>query len=488
MKKLKILTILLVLPMLLGLSSTALAAPKAQQSQFTAPILIANTSFLNVRTGPGVQYTVLVTVVGGTSLPVLGVASDGVWYQVSTVAGNGWVNVDFTIPRGDFTNVPLIELSDIVPVGSSRSTQSSGTTGTTATTPSTTTTTTTSVSTARRWGISITENHPARVSATINSNSPGTIVENPARIYAVIDGANADGITWFRVDDPAFGLIWVEGTKTVPRPLGCGDISVVVFTTRVTPGVGPDGTGSIESDRSFEGGQEAYLLDFVNSLYRVEFVDGETGWINSADAVIRNDENIAIPACTGATTSVNPITGNSGTTGTTTNPPVERAVVGPVIDSTLIAIVNTSFLNVRSGPGAQFTVVRTLSGGTTLDVLGVAADGVWFLVEGTFGRGWLNGEFVIFRGDGSLLPTIQQATGAVVNTPIATITNAVTVFAAPNEAFGSIGAISGVTEVDIVARTADLAWVQVRSAVGTGWVRTSEVAISGDLSLVPVVE
>src|SRR5215207_8486753 len=87
----------------------------AQQAELAVPIMIANTSFLNIRSGPGAQYTILVTVVGGTELPVLGVAGDGVWYLVATPIGNGWVNVDFVLPRGDFRYVPLIDVDAIAP-------------------------------------------------------------------------------------------------------------------------------------------------------------------------------------------------------------------------------------------------------------------------------------------------------------------------------------------------------------------------------------
>src|SRR3954468_1531562 len=78
--------------------SVTLADSPQQQAQFVSPKLIVNTSFLNVRTGPGVQFSVLLTVVGGTELPVIGRAKDNVWYQVSTVIGVGWVNIQYAAP------------------------------------------------------------------------------------------------------------------------------------------------------------------------------------------------------------------------------------------------------------------------------------------------------------------------------------------------------------------------------------------------------
>jgi len=95
--------------MILVLLLCAVPGALAQQVSFAIPKLVVNTSFLNVRMGPGVQYAMLVTVVGGTELPVLGTVGDRVWYQVNTDAGPGWVNAEFTLPRGDFSRVPLVE-------------------------------------------------------------------------------------------------------------------------------------------------------------------------------------------------------------------------------------------------------------------------------------------------------------------------------------------------------------------------------------------
>ena len=95
-------------------SSSVTARDAEQRVDFERPILVVNTSFLNVRSGPGVEYGVLVTVVGGTELPVLGVAADQVWYQVATDGGPGWVNIEFTLPRGDFSNVPLVTAAEAV--------------------------------------------------------------------------------------------------------------------------------------------------------------------------------------------------------------------------------------------------------------------------------------------------------------------------------------------------------------------------------------
>ena len=86
------------------------------------------------------------------------------------------------------------------------------------------------------------------------------------------------------------------------------------------------------------------------------------------------------------------------TTVTTTTSPVTSAAR---------VVVNTPNLNIRTGPSASFSIVATVSGGTELAVLGIADDGVWYLVEGTFGQGWLNNEFVVFRGDYNAVPVLN---------------------------------------------------------------------------------
>lgn len=460
--------LLVVLFSLFGLNSTALAEEQEQRSQFVTPIMIVNTSFLNVRTGPGANYTVLLTVVGGTELPVLGVARDRVWYQVSTVAGIGWINSEFAVARGDFTNVPVVDEADVLAAMEAENVASDDAIGGTA------------FSSGRDWGISIVETHPARVGPSIARVDIGTASADPNTIYPILEATSADGLVWYRVDLISVGNAWVEAPKTVLRPFACGnDFSVVVLTNDVRPNRGPDGSGTLEGNLDIRAGSEAYLLDYRERQFKIELMDGNTGWIADTNATIRDNSTLRRDYCNSVRrSSIFSTAGEETTTSTTSRTP---RLLSPR------AVINTAFLNIRSGPGAQYTIVTTLAGGTEVPILGIAPDGVWYLVEGDFGRGWLNNEFVIFRGDGSRLPTIRDFVGAEFVRPVAEITNAVTLFAAPNPTLGTIGALSGPLEVDIVARSADGNWVQVNSALGYGWVRTNEVEVSGDLTLVPTV-
>lgn len=471
--KLRVIILAVLLAMLTGaFVSTAQTVENEQQVRFTAPILVVNTSFLNIRTGPGIEYTVALTVVGGTELPVLGVARDRVWYQVSTIIGTGWVNSQFTLPRGDFTNVPFVER----PSAAQQSTTTffddivqEDSTGAIA------------FASGREWGVSVIEPHPFRTGPTINSSSIGTISANPGIIYTVLEAASQDTGVWYRVDDPTLGVGWVEAIKAQFRPFGC-ELSVVIFNSTTALGRGPDGSGTIDGDVTVNPGQEAYLVDAANNLYKVELRDGSTGWVSIEAAEIRDRDTVSSDYCASGGVIPSALTSGTGTTATTPNTSsTQPQFTGPR------AIINTGFLNLRSGPGAQFTVVTSLPGGTELQVIGVAEDFVWYLVRGTFGQAWLNSEFVLFRGDGSTLPIIRDFGGAQISTPLATITNAVTLYSSPSTSGGVIGALSGPIEVNIVARTSDFSWVQLNTPLGFGWVPTNQVSLQGDTSLIPVV-
>jgi uncharacterized protein YgiM (DUF1202 family) len=471
-KALSLTCLILLLALLTTLGSAALAAETEQRSQFSAPIMVVNTSFLNVRTGPGVQYSVLVTVVGGTELPVLGVARDLVWYQVSTLAGVGWVNSQYVLPRGDFTHIPFVEAPPLVPFGffvpgtaAPVSDDAIGAVGTG----------------AGGWGVSVKITHPSRTQPTMNSSSLGDAVEDRTVIFNLIESAVGDNVVWYRADIPYLGVVWIEGSKSRLRPHACGNISAVTLVEDVRPTIGPDGSGTLTGNVLYPDAEEGYLLDHQAGQFKVEFSDGGVGWIPQTAAAVRRDVHSFVCQAGGVVPGVHVAPSAPAAPGVPAQPAFARASVPHVV-------INTAFLNLRSGPGAQFSVVTTLPGGAEVPVVGVAPDGVWYLVAGTFGEAWLNNQFVLFRGDGRNLPVIRFAPEtATLARPVATITNAVALYVAPSLGSTVIGAISGPVEVPVVARTADSSWVQINTVLGFGWARASEVTVRGDLALIPVV-
>ncbi len=208
--------IALVCSMMLGVWSVS-ANVQAQLPTLAAPVAVVNVSFLNLRSGPGPQYSVISQLVGGTTVPVIGANSDSSWLLVDTPIGAGWVYAQFTLPRGNFQFVPSLDAPPVL----------------------------------------------------------GGLLGTPA-FY-----------------------------------IGLGDPAAVPATT------------------------------------------------------ITVAEPILLPV--------------------------------PVLASPTV-VVNTSFLNIRSGPAGYFGVVAVAVGGEQFTPLGITSDGEWFLIEGAFGRGWIDQDFVLFRG------------------------------------------------------------------------------------------
>lgn len=438
----------------------------AQQAQFAAPKLVANTSFLNIRTGPGAQYSVLITVVGGTELPVLGVANDKVWYQVSTVAGIGWVNVGFTLARGDFSVVPLAEAPPVSGLASNLASLGQGGGGAVA--PS-------GGIGGLTWGVSVLggdlHSGPGDTTAKVRT----LLGEDRSVIYPLTGSAPAGGTVWYQFSIPGVGSGWMPAHQLFLRPLVCSaGPSAILLTKQTGMQGGPDGVNA--PTYVLEGGQELYALDARSGLVKIQTIGGDVGWV-PIETTQGRDESKLNSVCTGVAAPSGNVAGT--TSGSVTSAPAAIAVPHVVI--------NTAFLNIRSGPGAQFSSVATVPGGTELPVLGIANDNVWYLVQGAFGQGWINIEFALFRGDRTNLPIIKNAVGTLAR-PIANINGVVTLYATPNTSLGTVGAVSGPVQVDIVARTSDSAWVQINTAIGFGWVPASQVVVGGDLGLAPVVQ
>jgi SH3-like domain-containing protein len=61
------------------------------------------------------------------------------------------------------------------------------------------------------------------------------------------------------------------------------------------------------------------------------------------------------------------------------------------------AMVNTSSLNVRSGPGVQFRAIAVVQGGTDVNVVSRDSNGwVQIQIPGSV-TGWVNGRYLTFR-------------------------------------------------------------------------------------------
>jgi uncharacterized protein YgiM (DUF1202 family) len=75
------------------------------------PQAIVTAGFLNVRTGPGLLYVTIGTLSGGDVVNIVGRTRNGVWLQVETGAGVGWINSIYARTENYFGNAPNTEAS-----------------------------------------------------------------------------------------------------------------------------------------------------------------------------------------------------------------------------------------------------------------------------------------------------------------------------------------------------------------------------------------
>ncbi len=413
----KVLFIMLLFAFCFGTLSVALADSPQQQAQFVSPKLIVNTSFLNVRTGPGVQYSVLLTVVGGTELPVIGRAKDNVWFQVSTVIGVGWVNIQFAAPRGSFDNVPVVTLEQVIAAAAQATPtnlgladlgQGGGSAPTTSESPvvgspmrfTLASGRVTTVSPGERFRAVINvEAVNARIQPVDGAPALTTLFRDDTFDYTIVGSSNdKNGVNWVALDIPDIGIGWVEGAKLFIRLSRVSGQVVSIkgnaIAMRNLPG-GGDAQLPVLNE-----GREGFIRDISkdSQFVKIELGDGTVGWVPFAAVVGRTGtptDEIDLTVVQNAPSDL----GQGGGGGA----PISFGLAVPHI------VINTGFLNVRSGPGSQFGILATYPGGSELPVIGIAKDGVWYLVEGTFGQGWVNSEFTVFRGSIKSVPIINTS-------------------------------------------------------------------------------
>jgi uncharacterized protein YraI len=404
--KLKVLCLVMASVFLLSVFTVNIvAAQNIPQPQLATPIMVVNTPALNARSGPGPQYTVIVTLNGGSELPVLGSNSDGSWYLVATPLGAAWIDVDFVLARGDFRFVPELVIPEpqADPVSVPQTIQlpvpalSSASAGAVQAAPAPVTSagvTTGTIAERFRILINVTaidlRAQPREGASVIN-----TLFPNSQTDYTLV-GRTVDtrGVEWVAIVVPGIGTGWVEAAKTTLRLSGryrpvltvlTGPAFLASLTANPAPGVAP-----------LQAGQEVWLLDasLGGSRVQVETANGFIGFIAPGAVQLRQGTLSDLPASafeSAVTTSdfVIPI-------------PVPQRAQPQVI-------VNTAFLNVRSGPGGQFSALAVVSGGDLLEPIGIAPDSEWILVRGDFGAGWIDTEFILFRGEIDNVPIVLDA-------------------------------------------------------------------------------
>ncbi len=433
---------------LLGLVACApsLAQPPARVAAQTGPYAITSGA-VYVRGGPGTGFWILGTLYYGTAVPILNSSPDGAWWYVSAPFGEGWMAKSGATAY----STEAVTVRDPGSIG-----------------------------TILTGAVNV------RYGAGINSASLG-IIGQGQQVYVLAQ--NADG-SWLQirweygtgwvaaehvsvagalavVDDGSGGYAGVPVTSDTPYAI----VMSAYLNVRTGPGINYAVLGAVA------GGDQLPIVGRTadNTWYQVQASFG-TGWVYAGYVVTRNEYGGS------------PVTTASAAT---------AEVAGP------IGVINAGALNIRSGPGAQYTSIGVLAGGTETQIVGRTLDWTWWLLDTPVGTGWANAMYVIVRGDTANVPHVTPGTTvtaqpgpaeaaapeAEISGPVAFVsTGALNIRSGPNSTFSSLGSVYAGTRMPILGQSTDHGWWLVESPYGNGWVSKLYVLTEGSTSNIPVVQ
>lgn len=151
----------------------------------------------------------------------------------------------------------------------------------------------------------------------------------------------------------------------------------------------------------------------------------------------------------------------------------------------------TNAVNFRTGPGLNFSVIRTLEAGTPAAFTGRNGDSTWFRAIVGTQEGWLFYSLVNLNGNSSTLPVVSgETTAPPVDVPegglSGSTTSAVNFRTGPSTANSIIRTLSAGTPAAFIGRNSSGTWFKAVVGGQEGWLYYTLVNISGDRNALPV--
>ncbi len=160
--------------------------------------------------------------------------------------------------------------------------------------------------------------------------------------------------------------------------------------------------------------------------------------------------------------------------------PLPAAVAPP--PSGVTATIATPLLNVRNGPGVSYTTLTQVRQDEANVVIGRNSSSTWVQISGEGVSGWVNASYVTISGNLAAIPV----TGADSSIPgLQARSNAsLRVRSQPSTASNRRGALLRGQTAEVIGRTGDSTWLQIRLANGvTGWIAAAYVTLEGSTPL-----
>lgn len=282
---------------------------------------------------------------------------------------------------------------------------------------------------------------------------------------------------WWYVST-AVGNGWVSNiavtaynTATVavrnPGPIGM----VISAVLNVREGAGPNAYRLGQLSR----GQQVYVTgqNSTATWYQVQWAYG-TGWVSA--------QHLAVSGGTIQVVLVD-ADGQGGMV-------VGEVDAIPMTAPAPYGIVMAAYLNVRSGPSINNTILGQVYGGQELPITGQSTDGRWYEVTTQIGSGWVFADYLLPRNEYGSLPdtTDNQQTSGLVG-PVGIVnTGALNLRTGPGSHYTVVGTLAGGAEGIIIGRNRDWSWWLMETDAGTGWASSLYIVVRGDTYGVPYAE
>lgn len=181
--------------------------------------------------------------------------------------------------------------------------------------------------------------------------------------------------------------------------------------------------------------------------------------------------------------------------------PAPQPTTPPLTASTGLFASANLLVNVRSGPGRQYTVLGKARAGDALDITGRLANNTWLRVNFNGQEGWVAASFFDVTGDLTTAAeaeagpnaVLRQTANQVVVTQLGTvvvITNGNTnLRAAPSTDAAVLVIVPFNTELTVTGRTANNNWVRVTFNDQTGWMSAGALFFAqGNVANAPLID
>ncbi len=184
--------------------------------------------------------------------------------------------------------------------------------------------------------------------------------------------------------------------------------------------------------------------------------------------------------------------------------PVPAPTQPPMTASTSLFVTSNFLVNVRSGPGTQYTVLGKARSGDAFDMTGKLADSTWFRINFNGQEGWVLASLVNPTGDLTTAPEAVAGASAVLrnatstttgsSTPVpggvvGTTTGSVNLRSVPATTGDVLVIIPFSTQLTATGRTSSNNWVQVTYNNQTGWITSAVYSVSrGNVNTLPVFD